>query len=194
MDREEKTLAITALSCLIYGFASFSEHGVFVFLTPLHEILFLAITLFFAAYDFRTFKAAYTGMLILALSNLASKEYNWGYVLDQETMVILSESFITDIFQLVFYACVLTGMVRFFVLNRLWKYAWSGILSVGIYLWGVIVQQPLPFLVGLLIFVVTQGLLFRLKPEFVTRSSKSIYYLWFLLAFLTALEVSNFYL
>lgn len=194
MDREKRTVAITALCCLMYGLFSFPQYHVFIFPTPIHEILFLGIVVYFAALHFKDAKMDYTAMIALAISHIFAKEYNWDLFLGPEKMAALSKSLVTDRFQLLFYALVLLGMIRFYVVNRLLKYAWSAVLSVGFYVWGIVEQHPLLFFAGLVIFMLTQGLLYWKKPELVAQSSKSIYYLWFLLAFFTALNLSNFYL
>lgn len=193
MSREARTISLTILTLFMYGLASFMQHGVFIFPLPILEFLFLGIVVFFAAFHFKQAKTDYLLMLVLGISQVCAKDYNWGLFLDTETMIPLSESFLTDSFQLLFYACVLLGMVRFFVVNRLQKYAWSCVLSVGIYVYGVAFQLSGVLFSGLLIFVGTQGLLFLQKPDEVARTSKSIYYLWLLLLVMEGIALLNLY-
>lgn len=193
MSREARTISLAVLTIFVYGLASFLQHRSFIFPLPILEFLFLGIVIFFATLHFNRAKIDYTAMLLMGISYICAKEYNWGFFLDAETMVPLSESFLTDSFQLLFYACVLFGMIRFFVANHLQKYAWSCVLSVGIYLFGVVSQFSWILFCGLLIFVAMQAWLFRSKPEKVAQTSKSVYYLWLLLLILEGIGLLQTY-
>jgi hypothetical protein len=103
MIKEEKTIFVSVLTVLLLGFSNFLTTGKLLFTFPLNDYLLLLIGTYIAFFSYKKEKAIVLTLVLFFIINLLSQLYNYEFFLSQEQLSWLSNSIITDLFQLISY-------------------------------------------------------------------------------------------
>ncbi len=101
MIREVRLIAITTLTLIIYALSIFFDKGAFLFPFPLNQLVIFIVAGQFAIWNYKKFRIASILIVLIGFFAALGNEIYWSIFLDNEQMLIFSESIYTDIFQLI---------------------------------------------------------------------------------------------
>ena len=112
MRPELRFIGLLALTYAVYGFTILYSTGGIIFPFPLNEAAFLCGVLYFMYLHPKPLPLIDTILYILiAVTGILAKELSYSFFYDQQEMMRMSESIVTDIFQIIQYLLLLTMMI-----------------------------------------------------------------------------------
>lgn len=183
MERERRTVSLTVITLLMYGVVSMLGKGPFAFF-PVNEPVFFLVAVYFAIFNFRSARLSYVLMLAIALLGLANNQLVLGLWMDNEKMEAYFRHPSLHYASLASGLLMLLEITRFYFLTR-WKvFAFSFPFAVTSIVAGMLFGSLLFVTLGLMIFTGALYYGYERKYEGIAIYSKSLFYLWYLLAFL----------
>ena len=193
MERERRTVALAALSLLMYGSVSFLGSGPFAFF-PVNELAFFAIVVYFSVFNFKSAKVSYSLMLLFGALDLLNNQIFLSLFMDNEKIGAFYDNPAFLFLRLAAYALMLFEITRFYVLTK-WKIAALTYPVVFIAIVAGVAFQVYSFQTfGLVVFVGMMYYNYKKKCEETEVYSKSLFYLWYFLAFLKLTTLLTIYL
>lgn len=197
MERERRTVLLAAVSLLMYGLVSTLNEGPFAFF-PANELVFFGIAVYFSFFNFRYAQVSYALMLSMGAIDLLNSQIFLSIFMDNSQLASFYYSPWLPYVRLGAYALMVVEITRFYVLTK-WKvYAFTYpivLLSIvaGV-LTGVTRYNYLLQCIGLVLFVGMMHYAYKKNKEGIAVYSKSLFYLWYLLAFLKLTMLLTIYL
>jgi hypothetical protein len=193
MEKERKTVFLTAFSLLMYGLVSVLGHGPFAFF-PINEIAFCIITIYFGISHYKFNKVSYSILIAYSIISLPTNQLFLSFFMHSEKMVSFCKSNSYEIIRWITHLLILSEIVHFYQ-KTAWKFqVYSLPISLCFWISGFYWKIYSFQVLGLLVFLGILYLYYKKTANDSEKYSKSLFYLWYFLIFLKLSSLFTMYL